>query len=146
MVNNSIASRTSSLGEPKGMSSLSPMIIKLDTSRAAQLMFGRYTASAAFKFQTLLRNIRLHFQHEGEGGRRRGGGGNVNVGNWAPLHCGCKFGKCYTTAPQSVDDACILCIQFFYMLKISCCRCDTIFRDLALNSKYKVLPMKQLEA
>ena len=56
------------MGDPKGMSSLSPMIIKLDTSRAAQLMFGRYTASAAFKFQTLLRNIRLHFQHEGERG------------------------------------------------------------------------------
>ena len=69
--------------EPKGMSSLSPMIIKLDTSRAAQLMFGRYTASAAFKFQTLLRNIRLHFQHEGERGEREEG----NVSEKEGAHC-----------------------------------------------------------
>ena len=35
-------------------------------------------------------------------------------------------------------DACILCIQF-NMLKICCCRrCDTIFHDMVLNSKYKV--------
>lgn len=74
-----------------------------------------------------------------KGGGGGGGVGNVNVGNWGLFIVAANSENVTPPrAPQSVDDdACILCIQF-NMLKISCCRCDTIFHDLVLNSKYKV--------